>query len=199
MRFFQLFLAVDLNLEQHLAPSLAEIIGISFGLGSTHVRPVGLDGHCGAAQRNGGNGNAMGGRSSAATTAGRRRRRCGGISKATERRHRLSGAAQSRRRMANAAGQRLLAVAGSRSAAAAHAHPAAGAELVHPPVISTSLNLQLRQTKFFRKIPEEENFHSKMNKMLLLPRFRACGRSCTAGRGRCTPWGQRDSPGLLMR
>jgi hypothetical protein len=66
-------------------------------------------------------------------------------------------------------------------------------------VISTSLNLQLRQTKFFRKIPEEENFHSKMNKMLLLPRFRACGRSCTAGRGRCTPLGQRDSPGLLMR
>ncbi len=132
------FLAVWLNLEQHLAPSLAEIIGIAFGLGSTHVRPVGLDGHCGAAQRNGGNGHAVGGRSSSA--AGRRRR-CGGISKATERRHRLSGAAQSRRRMANAAGQRLLAVAGSRSAAA-HAHPAAGAELVQPPVvISTSLNL----------------------------------------------------------
>jgi hypothetical protein len=86
--FFFLFVCFSIDLQQHLAPSLAEIIRIPFSFGSTliHVGSVGLDGHRRhATQRNGRNGHLIiTSCSSADGDRRRRRRRCCRISESTE-------------------------------------------------------------------------------------------------------------------
>lgn len=116
------------SLEQHLAPSLAEVIRIAFGLGFAQtVAAVDLLADAGARQRR------------------QRRRRHGpgrDRSEPTQRRHRLSGAARHGQRMTR---QRLLTAAGRRSSATsatATASPSTAAEFIQPTVmVSAALHL----------------------------------------------------------
>lgn len=120
------------RLEQHLTPSLAEIIRISFGFGpALIVVAVGLNGA-----------NSRDGRQGRRRDAGR-----GGWNETTQRRHRLCSATRHGQRMTTR--QRLLAVAGRRSSAASTTSsiPSA-AKLVQTSVmISSSLHLNKHHKK----------------------------------------------------
>lgn len=120
-------------LKQHLAPSLAEIIRIAFGFGSTLIRvgAVRLHRHRGAAKRYRRNG-FLRRRETAGGGCCRRGRGCSGISEPAERSHRLSSATQRGRRMANATRQRLLAVArrGRTYPHSSYTYPATAAEFI---------------------------------------------------------------------